>query len=648
MSSNDTPWPPEQPPGDDPNHGPNDVPPQQPGAYPPPSGYSPQGPFAPPGAPGAEPPSAPPVGPTPGSETEVVRDYQPPSMSGPPGPPQPSGEFPPPGGYGAPPQPSGEFPPPGGYGAPPQPSGEFPPPGGYGAPPQPSGEFPPPGGYGAPPQPSGEFPPPGGYGGPGAGQYAAQGAYGAPSQQGYGGTGPSFEQSTGPINEQRSSGGGRRAILFGLLGGLGILGLLAAGFFAFQRTQDDDETATDATSSTTSSSSTTTTEPTTTTTEARIGSSVIGNDLVPGDCINFDETADTVDTFDIVDCGTPHVAETVLQVEHPNAAGGYPGISPLVELGAQECSPAVDDYIGVSANDTSLVPTPFLPTEEEWGRGETMITCLVRTDDGARLIESVEGRGASYQRSPSSTISALRVGDCFDPQDGADAFALTIDDTVDLVSCTDQHQGQFFGQGQINAGSGASYPGLETLDIDAIAACDVAFTAFYGVAREGFRFRFWSPSEFDWNNGDRTVRCALIDPRGLPGDLDLSEFQQMVSLPIGSCFRYGPELSVENLGIEDQVLPTECSMLHDGQLFGVGEVDGSGAFPGGDVVDNQVLELCRGAFEDFAGVSSADSAFGDFFYWFPNETGWAEGDLRWVCAVLFETPMVGSIDGTTS
>lgn len=631
--------------------------------FPPPTGqpsnvdpaldYPPPGGQPPPDYPAAQQPSG-----YPPAAGQAPASYRPEASSPPsyPAPGQPSGDFAPPGAHPPAPAPGVPYTPPQ-HAGPPQFTPNPP-----AAPPQftPNPPAAPPqhtpdprygsspaagvGGYapaGPPQHPTGDQ--------PGAATEIVSG-YAPPSQaNAYGTPQPAYlggGHTTGPVGP--AGGGGRpRAIILGVLGGLVVLGLLAAGALVLANRDDGDDTATgDTATSSTTEASTTTTEATTTTTESRVGTSVSGLELATGDCINYDTTGDNIETFDVVTCGTPHLAEIAAQVEHPDAGGAYPGVEGLLGFGSRECLPAVEEFLGVSAAETSLVSNPLVATNEEWSDGLTSVSCLVGSADGDLLIESVEGRGSSYARDTESAVEALRTGDCFDPQPGVDAFSLVLSDTVQIVSCTEDHAGQYFGQGEVNAGDGASYPGLETLDTDAVAACDRAFRAYYGLDPAGVNYRFWSPTETDWNNGERTIHCALIDPDGIAGDLDLAALQPMVSLPIGSCFLYGPAETSESLGIDDRVETIDCADGHEGQLFGFGELSSDGgAFPGSDVVDSQVLDLCVARFEDYVGLSPFDSEFGDFIYWFPNQTGWADGDLRWACALLTDEPQAGSIEG---
>ena len=476
--------------------------------------------------------------------------------------------------------------------------------------------------------PSQQHPPAGGYG------------YGQPADGTPGGSG----------------GGGQRALLAGVPGGLLVLGIVTGVALLLTSGNDEPEAEPQALldDQTESDDQTDTSDPGVADPDAdpdpaatdRIGTSVDGLGLLTGDCINFDPNAASVTQFDIVACETPHIAEISAQAEHPDAGGGFPGVDELHLWGGERCRTASSEFLGTDVLGTTLEATTLVPDFSEWGAGLTSISCLVRAADGARLIESVEGKGASYPRSTEVAVDRLRAGDCFVPGPGQTAYELGVNDITMLTSCNEPHDGLFFGRALLDFGPTAAFPGAETIEAEAIELCNTAFTRYFGVVHEGFNYRFWSPDEALWNLDDRTVHCAVIDENGLPIPLDFASFRPMFDLEIGSCFVFGPEETSADLRLDDQVEPVDCGAQHHGQIFGSGSLpDTDEPFPGSEALDTQIADECIELFTGFVGISPFDSESGDFIYWFPNETGWETDDLRWACALLTDELRVGSIEG---
>ena len=509
--------------------------------------------------------------------------------------------------------------------------GSFPPPGGQT--PQPGYTQPAPGNYAPPAQPGGYQPP-----------TQAVPDYAPPSTADY--QANPFGQATTP-GDEGSKRGGQRALLAGVLGGLVTLAAITGGFLLFGSGDDpepEDPPPIDVVPEEPDEE-----EPEGPEIDERIGSSVTGLELQAGDCINYDNTVASIETFDIVTCGTPHLAEISAVLPHPDASGPYPGVDELLNWSATPCQEASSEYLGTDVLATTFVSNTLLPDLDEWNEGLTSVSCLIQATDDARIIESVAGRGTSYERDTEVAVNRLRAGDCFLPTPPQNAFDLAADDIVMLAPCNDAHDGLFFGRGDLVGATGAPYPGIDQVDEDSIEICDAAFESYFGVPAEGLNYRYWTPSESRWTNGERMVHCAVLDEQGLPTSLNYLTFDAMFRLPIGQCFVFGPEESVETLRLDDWVDPVDCSQPHNGEVFGLGELPPtSDPFPGDDAADQQIQETCIDLFTSYVGISPFDSANGDFRYWFPSEAGWESGDLRWACALVTDETQTGSIAGTNA
>jgi hypothetical protein len=434
-----------------------------------------------------------------------------------------------------------------------------------------------------------------------------------------------------------------------VLGGLVTLGAIAGAFLIFNSDDDPGEPDPEPPVGTVAPETDDPAGSTILDADDRVGTSVAALELLPGDCINYDTTATNIETFDVVTCGTPHIAEIAAQLPYPAAGDAYPGVTELHNWAATPCRDATSDYLGAELSLTTFTSTTLVPELDEWNDGLTSVGCIVQTVGGGRLVESVEGRGSSYERDPDEVISRLLVGDCFLPRAPQTAFQLEPDDIVLLAPCDEAHDGLYFGRGELVAAPGEAYPGEEVVDEESIEICDAAFVASFGVPSDGLNYRYWTPDQIEWDDGDRGVHCAVLDENGLPTSLDYGAFEPMYLLPVGQCFAFGPEESVDALGLDDKVQPIDCSQPHHGEVFGLGELPAtSDPFPGDEAADQEIQQICIDLFTTYVGISPFDSTSGDFRYWFPSQAGWEANDLRWACALVTDDPLTGSIEGTNT
>lgn len=232
--------------------------------------------------------------------------------------------------YGQPPQPYGA--PQGGYGAPP--GGYGPPQGGYGPPP--GGYYPPP-----PPQPyatpgSGGYPPPK----PPTNWWAiAALVFGI-----IGGVLISVVCGIIGLRKAKEGQGGRGLAIAGLvLSGLWVV-LLIIGILLF----------------------------------VVIGrGSVDATDVKVGDCITEIPDTTRVLFVEVVDCAEPHMGEVFSEVTLPD--GDFPGQA-AIEAYQERCEPALASYSPDALFDPSIGLFVLYPTEESWGRGDRVVTCIATSE----------------------------------------------------------------------------------------------------------------------------------------------------------------------------------------------------------------------------------------------------------------------------
>jgi hypothetical protein len=106
------------------------------------------------------------------------------------------------------------------------------------------------------------------------------------------------------------------------------------------------------------------------------------------------------------------------------------------------------------------------------------------------------------------TMSDLRVGDCFDLKD-PDADEI---DEVRALPCTEEHEFEVFFADALPEGG---YPVDAAFDAFFERQCIPAFATYVGTPyRESELDVFWVvPTTEAWDDGDRTVQCAVYHPR---------------------------------------------------------------------------------------------------------------------------------------
>ena len=470
--------------------------------------------------------------------------------------------------------------------------------------------------------------------GPGFGQ-TAPGAYGQAPGTGDYGVQPFTPSGHGPGGGGPKAGGGKGMVAAGVVGGLAALGLLAGGVFALT-SGGDNKTDTTGGSSTTAAVTSTTANP-------RIGTSVSGKELQPGDCVNFDNTGAVITTFAVVACTTPHLAEVAGQVEHPEAGGTFPGGDQVSLYARDRCTAISNTYLGGDVLDTTLAETTLVPDFNDWSGGLYRSSCIIWRNDQSNLTESVKDKVKGYPRNTASVlVGRLKPGDCFEPITETNALDIGRTSSVKVVDCTQPHRGVFFGRGFLDNPSADPYPGDDQVSTASVAKCDQLFQTWFGVPAPGLQYRYWHPDQSTWSTGDRQVDCVVLDAEGVPSPLDYKSYQAMYDLAVGTCFVLPPDETRDSLGIDDRVQPVDCAGNYNGQVFYTGTSPSASGYPGDAALDKQTLDTCLASFKSFVGIDASSSAVGNFLYWFASEAGWGAGDYRTACAIVVDEGRTGS------
>lgn len=417
------------------------------------------------------------------------------------------------------------------------------------------------------------------------------------------------------------------AIAGGIAAGLLTLAIIAGGVWAAGRSGSADEVAANGE-------------------EARIGTAVGAAALSVGDCVNFNLGSTQRGRFTLTGCDSPHLAEITSRVEHPDSGGTYPGADAMGDWIADQCQAAAAVYIGLPLLETTLADGALIPDFDAWTNGNYRTACYLTKADSTSLTESVRNIGESYPRGDLVTVSRLIPGDCFVPSEGGSSYDLNSNSVVSLVPCTSGYNGVFFGRDTLDAPLGTLFPGEESVGETTSRRCAELFRAHFGVPASGFNYRYWRPNQQSWDLDDRDILCAVLDDKPLEEEFDPSLHEQFFELAVGDCFNLGPEETSDSLRLDDQVRVLPCTLAHVGQMIGSGnlEQDLTEPFPPDDGVLQLAGTECEQLFEDFVGISPYQSDLGNFPFWYPNEPGWEDGDRRYACAFLDDSPRSESLE----
>jgi hypothetical protein len=382
---------------------------------------------------------------------------------------------------------------------------------------------------------------------------------------------------------------------------------------------------------------------------SRLGTVIGADALEAGDCIDFNLGASVRTQFMVTECESSHIAEVTSRIQHPDAGGVYPGADAMGDWIAGQCETAAESYIDVPILETSLEDGALIPDFDAWSNGNYRAACYVKKVDSTSLTRSVAGIGAEFPRGEQVAVSRLINGDCFVPSEG-ESYDLNSNSMVTLASCDSGYNGLFFGRDTLEFPLGTLFPGEESVGEATSDRCADLFEAEYGVPATGFNYRYWRPNQQSWDLDDRTILCAILDDEQLQDRFEPAEHLQFFELATGECFNLGPEETANSLRLDDKVRVVRCTDAHLGQMIGSGDLDRDGSEPFPE--DDGVLELagteCEQLFLEFVGISPYESDLGNFPFWYPNEPGWEDGDRRFACAFLDDSPRSESLEGAES
>jgi hypothetical protein len=234
---------------------------------------------------------------------------------------------------------------------------------------------------------------------------------------------------------------------------------------------------------------------------------------------DYHQPSSTLAEYQPVDCGAPHLAETVYVGQFDGGAADRvtppsPGSSAWRSVYG-ECDDRASDYLGGNFRHARLWLGATVPSPEAWEGGSRWFRCDVIAFDGQSQFE--RSRSGSL-RNALDGDSGLRLG-CFEVVlDDADDI-----ERMDPVDCDDPHQAEYVGLWQATDNR---YP--DAADQDSAnrvyGGCREQVAAYVDVPVDGdLQFRTgtiadWMDEE-DWDNGDRQFRCYLWHGEDITGSL---------------------------------------------------------------------------------------------------------------------------------
>ncbi|SDQ99994.1 Septum formation [Actinopolyspora saharensis] len=226
------------------------------------------------------------------------------------------------------------------------------------------------------------------------------------------------------------------------------------------------------------------------------------------------------------------------------------------------------------------------------------------------------------------------------------------------VNCSEPHLFEMTGKSEVWArfGPDAPFPSTEVFnELKSQRCTDVARQYLDEQFDPHGRFEAsaFLPSRESWNNGDRTLHCALQQP-GPAGKLyrfddKVGRLDQSDTYEVGTC-----------LGISGNSLssPTECSKQHSVEIVGVADLskEFDEGYPATQDQDKYLITTCQEQLKNYAGSKNAAEDKGLALYWDNlQEESWQAGSRKVNCKVAAPqenddgfSPVTGSVAAEVS
>ena len=113
------------------------------------------------------------------------------------------------------------------------------------------------------------------------------------------------------------------------------------------------------------------------------------NEAPPGPCFEVQASGGVLSDWTEVSCDGPRQIEVTFAA--PYEEGPYPGDNYLVDNADSTCREAFETYVGISAEQSIFDYDWLIPDEDLWANGVRSGICLVVSDDGSPITETVKG-----------------------------------------------------------------------------------------------------------------------------------------------------------------------------------------------------------------------------------------------------------------
>lgn len=110
-----------------------------------------------------------------------------------------------------------------------------------------------------------------------------------------------------------------------------------------------------------------------------------------GTCMQVDEKFPAeVEELPIIGCEQPHTHEIYATVLAGESGDVYPGFNELESVAQTECLSAFDEFVGISAFDSTLSFSWLVPTLDGWNdESDREILCVLQDRESAPLLGSM-------------------------------------------------------------------------------------------------------------------------------------------------------------------------------------------------------------------------------------------------------------------
>lgn len=291
-------------------------------------------------------------------------------------------------------------------------------------------------------------------------------------------------------------------------------------------------------------------------------------------------------TFLVVAMFTDRQGRRAAVLAPPAAATAPPPIVPFVADEAVDAPVAPPIRQDEPRREPEVQDAPSWKPRLAWMAGAAIVA-IAAIPVAASLIDEPEDAQA-FSGTP-TIVFDLDPGDCFNfPEsiDRSEYATAQVILAVDVVTCDEAHTGEMVAEATWS-GVGSSYPGDETLLVDATELCMPHLQRYVGanILEAGLDIFVVVPDQVRWSDGNRSVGCMAtsLDSeaslqwslRGAGTALPDSR-RTWWSLQVGDCF----DEPTDQLALVMDLVP--CTMPHDYETFAVLDhpAEAGGPFPG--------------------------------------------------------------------